>query len=791
MFSILFNGLRVKKIDGVYSIHKPLLLLLALSRCFKKQERMMGFSFYENELLKLNFLGESFPVQYPFIRLVNDGLWEVENYDILIKNSSGDVSKTILIDQQIKGGFTVEVYKYLVSNSDFLLTQVKNLLQRFFSAELQSDICKYLDLPSESYIVTSLPCYEVNDGMNTVIDDDAVNNISIESTSFDLFEDRDTLKTSKDDHQNGYISYLNSLHNISADGSNALAESQALNEYFSDLYVPFPLSDTIKNSLSSSEDKVIILTGHAGDGKSTVALDLFKHLKGYDSKKPLNEKLKEKEELFFEGKSISIVKDMSELSADNRLEWLSSAFNKPGSWLIISNTGPLLNSISRFVEQQDPGHVPQVENDILRLLDLPLQGDDLSAHTLNLVGTDKSLVILNMTRLNNIDLGSSVLKKIAEHSGWNECEECPIQDRCVLRKNRKTIQRNEVIDRVRWVYQRLTSYEQRLTLRQIVAHLAFSVTGGLGCSEAHKLAYNSHSTDEVNDRSLEDILFSESFFGYKRGEVLEKASPIKAIELLQRIEFGSPFAVDFERKMVADDSKQWIDLPTEVIPVANRWRVHSRDSAGVRWRFALRRMAYFYGQGSGDSPIDGFLDNFLQAPMLRQFDIWQSAKELNFSASDRRAFKTNVLRVLLEFYSGFSAGQFKNSSNKLYLTMRRPDRSVVQSTQIVIASISMNDFDVIFDQKEQLPMLVYDDAKLILSLPLLDYIQSCSLGNLGNQLVPIHTTQLELFRSKLIKTSKINGSPKDKLTVIRSGVDGTVVIRSYYIDLDKKRLEFV
>lgn len=105
------------------------------------------------------------------------------------------------------------------------------------------------------------------------------------------------------------------MHNLSADGSNALAESQALSPYFSDLYVPFPLAKTVQDALTSGEDKVIILTGHAGDGKSTVALDVFKHLHGYAPDQPLQQA--EERVIHSGNREISIIKDMSELSAPN------------------------------------------------------------------------------------------------------------------------------------------------------------------------------------------------------------------------------------------------------------------------------------------------------------------------------------------------------------------------------------------------------------------------------------------------------------------------------------------
>ena len=78
--------------------------------------------------------------------------------------------------------------------------------------------------------------------------------------------------------QNGYIAYLNSLHNINASGANALAESQALNHFFTELYQPFPIIDVLYKTLLETQDRVILLTGHAGDGKSTVALDVLKRL---------------------------------------------------------------------------------------------------------------------------------------------------------------------------------------------------------------------------------------------------------------------------------------------------------------------------------------------------------------------------------------------------------------------------------------------------------------------------------------------------------------------------------
>ncbi len=784
-------------------MHKPLLLLVALARCFHKKERLVSFLSYENELAVFRDYFDDFSVQYPFGRLVNDGLWEVEDYDELIKSSSGDISRTELIQRNIKGGFTLEVYRNLLIDDGLTLRMADLLLGRYFAPELHQGLRAAVGLPNAGHTTTHNTLYGVKKDMGTVSDlpepvmakeNDRINDGNRMGVNLNLFDMIAVLKPKNKDHQNGFIGYLNSLHNLSADGSNALAESQALSSYFTDLYVAFPLADTVKDALTSGEDKVIILTGHAGDGKSTVALDVFKHLHGYAPDQPLRHKLKEREVVRSGDREISIIKDMSELSAQDRLKWLDEAFGKPGSCLIISNTGPLLDSLSEFVKNHGIADVAWVENEVLKKLDTPYKEAELTTHTLRLGDTTKPLVILNMTRLNNVDSGAKVLEKMLLHPGWSECRGCDVEESCPLRKNRQALQQRDVVERVRWVYQRLTAYEQRLTLRHIVAHLAYSVTGGLDCTKARHYAYDTQTSNGEVNTGLENHLFSESFFGYKSGEVDEKAGALKAIELIRRLEFGSPFAVDFERKLIADDDTAWVGLPPALAPVVKRWRNYSREAAGVRWRFALRRMAYLYGQQpveqSEQKGFHAFLDNFLQAPKLRQFDDWQRNGALELSHSEQRAFKANILNVLLEVYSGFSAGQFKDSNNRLYLTLRRPDKAVVQPTQMVIASFNTNDFSVGYDKDQQQPFLRYRDAKLMLSLPLLDYIQTCSIGSLGNQLVPIHLAQLEWFRSRLLKVAEQETSNNDEFIVLSAGVDGTVKTNKFYIDRDKNRLEF-
>jgi len=91
-------------------------------------------------------------------------------------------------------------------------------------------------------------------------------------------EGEDILNQNNDNDKrfNIQVEYLNTLLSFNANNENALAESQGSNPMFSSIHVQHPLMSIIKEELLKNTDVHIILTGHAGDGKSTIALELYK-----------------------------------------------------------------------------------------------------------------------------------------------------------------------------------------------------------------------------------------------------------------------------------------------------------------------------------------------------------------------------------------------------------------------------------------------------------------------------------------------------------------------------------
>ena len=66
----------------------------------------------------------------------------------------------------------------------------------------------------------------------------------------------------------------------SAANENALAESQARNPFFGHIHVAHPVADVIHSILIGESKRHVVLTGHAGDGKSTLAVDIFRTFVG-------------------------------------------------------------------------------------------------------------------------------------------------------------------------------------------------------------------------------------------------------------------------------------------------------------------------------------------------------------------------------------------------------------------------------------------------------------------------------------------------------------------------------
>lgn len=553
-----------------------------------------------------------------------------------------------------------------------------------------------------------------------------------------------------------FINYLNTLNNLNASGVNALAESQQNYSYFSDIYQPFPIVDTLHKLLNQHKNNIIILTGHAGDGKSTIAFDL---LKKFDKNK---KNFGEYE--IVDNEDLHVLKDMSELNAESRKHYLEKAFTTKGNWIIVSNTGPLLTSVVSVLNETN-AHV-DIESKILTLLSQNIESaNDISSFDnlkLDVDVNGKILYIVNIAQLDNIEIALEIFKKMINHSQWNEIvEKYPHHP---ITQNFLTIKPHleDVIKGIKLTYLYLLNYERRLTLRQMLAHLTASLTMG-------------HSLEDDIDNT---ILFSDTFFGVTESQPWSEAKGLKLIELLLKQNIGGYTSLEIEHSIT--NPHLFDDVCEPLQSIIKRYIIQDNNTYSSKIKATMRRILFMYGVYNNNDLVKSL---FLSSPNISAFAKWRM-NEHDFDTKAQRRIKSNCLKALNLFYSG--SEETKNRA--LNITLKRSDSIVFQIAQIKICSISERQFSVGYDSLKKIPYFYLKDkpnVRLDLSLPLLDYIDNINTGDISDALNPIYKTQLERFKLNLIEWDA--SSERDEVCLMRTMNDGSLEeIEIYFEDEDNE-----
>ena len=140
-----FRQITVWKRGEQRAPHKPLLLMYALGRCMNDGERLLSYSEIDRELrpLLIEYGPErkSCHTEYPFQRLTNDGIWELQNVDRLqLRASNSDVRKSELLKHNVAGGFTPEVFETLRSHPALVSELALEILNQHFPQTFYADL---------------------------------------------------------------------------------------------------------------------------------------------------------------------------------------------------------------------------------------------------------------------------------------------------------------------------------------------------------------------------------------------------------------------------------------------------------------------------------------------------------------------------------------------------------------------------------------------------------------------------------------------------------------------------
>jgi len=149
------SNLKPPEQDGQRAPHRPLLLLLAISRMVNGKERLALFSELEGPMKDL--LREFGPPrkvlspELPFWHLQSDGLWEVPRSDDLARRKGKDRPlKSEYYRHRTRGGLPQDVFDVLKGDGDLRKKIVVMLLEEDFPPQRHEALVRALGLdPSE------------------------------------------------------------------------------------------------------------------------------------------------------------------------------------------------------------------------------------------------------------------------------------------------------------------------------------------------------------------------------------------------------------------------------------------------------------------------------------------------------------------------------------------------------------------------------------------------------------------------------------------------------------------
>lgn len=556
---------------------------------------------------------------------------------------------------------------------------------------------------------------------------------------------------------NEFVSYLNSMNNAGSDTAAALAEAQVLNEYYSQIKIDRKLGQYISDRIRSGEKDVYILTGHAGDGKTSILVQVLTSLGMLAPK----EKIEAEKEYDHNGIKMYCVKDMSELSEEKQLRYLTRALDAPQngmSSILISNTGPLLKCFEEIGEnaaEQSGGDFD--ENKRIGLQNLILdQLDKNSPDHISVCGYD--VMIINIARIDNVDFASKVLDKILDDRMWEKCANCSKCENCHIYKNVAVMQKykDNISTFLTQFYRYLYENDKRMTIRQMLSQISYSITGNEDCS-----MIKGRSTD-----LFYKYLFPNLFFGYVGNELNDNAMQIRGIALANELQLDSiALDADYELFVTGNLHNHFNNDICEVLK--KRYDLYIRShtfrredefepqKGDVLFRKAIRRFYMIFSQKKDSTGVNPVFDELFGKGFNSYIKL--------MSGSSTPLIKMELGRIINRaLYIDATGTLTDDPQGRLPITVKRGDNvyqkvmmvdGIIESRAIKVETRKCSSVFEDFSDKNGVFLKIGTD-EFNLSLPLVTYFENLADGVISTNSNPALTHGLSKLRAILREYGK-------------------------------------
>lgn len=588
---------------------------------------------------------------------------------------------------------------------------------------------------------------------------------------------------------NDFISYLNSTNNVGGNSTGSLAEKQVRSSYYDFVKVDRNLGLLIAECVNTGNHKAFILTGHAGDGKTSILVQVLKSLGRLHTGEGLHIQKEYDDFLYY--------KDMSEIAAEKQAEALKTAVTAPSigkTSLLISNTGPLLKAFEALIrtKKEAEGEKFSVDDRMMIQSTLLTQLDINKDESLVMEGFE--FVLVNIARVDNVPFAVRIMKRILAPQLWEPCITCSCSDRCPIKNNYDlvTAQFDRVAQFVENYYRFLYENDKRMTIRQMVGQISYALTGNLTC-------------DYIAGRHLKEPFFlynfANLFFGYNGLKKSKDAAQIKGIAQIQNLELDR-VALDVDYKLfVRHDFSCFVPkIQEELTALFHRYREHyqitdenqlideKKQEEELRLRRAVRRFYLLFSLCESEDDTECVMDQIF-GESFSDYRKMITGKQSNLMLRNMQTVIFNALYIK-------NTGYLPEGKTSLPLTLRRED-DVFQNVMIVLGEVGKSDLKVIqekaasqfedIDSKYDL-YLKLGGKKFRLSLPMITYFNDLIDGAISSNNNPALTHGISKLDALLLDRfgDDTPASEEDcELTVIINTAKGQKIERFVF---DNRRL---
>ena len=148
-----FRELQIWAANGQRAPHKPLLVLWAIGRCLRGEERCVSYQEADKELIKLlDKFGPHRKVVHteaPFWRLQNDKVWEIPERHRITVGPGGDAHKSSLLLEDAHGGFPKDIQKALQNNKELAFQLATDLVDAHFPLSMHDEVLQSVGINPE------------------------------------------------------------------------------------------------------------------------------------------------------------------------------------------------------------------------------------------------------------------------------------------------------------------------------------------------------------------------------------------------------------------------------------------------------------------------------------------------------------------------------------------------------------------------------------------------------------------------------------------------------------------